>query len=142
MAAAIRVVDEQDVSPPETIPMLGAGPGPSFGVGGVPTAQPVPAPDPRVDVLAANVQKIAQAAESRLQALEQAVQGVPRGVGVLRSLSRPLGSRALVSLALLGCLGLAGAQAYQPSWQGLAIFGAYSILVFLPIVAAAYFRGE
>lgn len=78
----------------------------------------------------------------RLQAVETSIQSIPGAVGLLRALLRALGARILMFFALIGCLGLAGMAALWPSWQGLGIFCAFSALVYLPLAALTYFRGN
>src|ERR1700690_3859924 len=95
-------------------------------------ASPTAASGPSPEVVAAF-----QAIVGRLQAVEAAVQGVPKAVGLMRVLLAALGARALVGIALLGCLGLAAAAALHPSWEGCAIFCAFAVLGYLPIAALA-----
>ena len=83
-------------------------------------------PDPRV-VAAVT------ALNARLGAVEQAVVGVPKSIGVIRGLLLALGNRTMMSLAMLGCLGLAGYTAYAPTWQGMAITGMVILGVFAPL---------
>jgi len=126
MAAQIRVVEEQelgdkglaDAAPPVAIP------------------ETAPAQhDPQIV-------EAFRSMNGRLHAVEQAVQNVPKAIGIIRTMLHALGNRGLMTLAMLGCLGLAGATAFAPTWQSLAIFGAFAVLVYLPVAALTYFRGN
>ena len=97
--------------------------------------------DPRIPAIVAEVQKDFRTVEARLQALEGAIQGLPRAHTIVRALLASLGMRVLAFLALLGCLGLATVEAYSPSWPLLATFGMLIIGVLLPLVYVSY-RGN
>lgn len=120
MVANIRVVEETETGTSEH--------------GGLPLVAPQPSPPqfPQSEVIGAIHQL-----NGRLQAVESTIQGIPQAVGLLRALLRALGARALMVMALGGCLGLAGACAASPTWPGLAIFGAFSVLVYLPLAYLA-----
>ncbi len=115
MAAQIKIVDEQEI-------------GGSF----APASPPPISQAPPLDVLAA-----LHALNGRLQAVEAAIQGVPKAVGLIRTLTRALGARALMFVAMIGCLGLASATAVSQSWEGVSIFAAFAILVYLPMAYLA-----
>ena len=117
--AAVRIVEEADVGP------YGDPPNPA-----APIQLPPPAPDP--SIVAA-----LQSLNGRLQAVEGAIQGVPKALGLIGALTRALGNRALMLIALLGCMGLAGATALWPSTIGLAILGLFAVLVYLPMAYLA-----
>lgn len=134
MAAHIRVVDERAMGPVERLAMNGIDPAAAH--------IPPPAPSAALSEPHPEVVKAIHALAGRLQAVETATQGVPKTVGLIRVLLAALGARALVCLALLGCLGLAAADAVHPTWEGTATFGAFAVLVYLPIAALAYFRGN
>lgn len=113
MAAVVKIIEEQDVSEgPQAPPPASA-------------AQMASYVDPQVVAAIQNI-------NGRLQVAEATIQAVPKAIGLIGTLSRALGARALMFVSLLGCLGLAGAAALQPSWQGLGIFGAFAVLVYLP----------
>ncbi len=78
-----------------------------------------------------------QALDGRLKAVEQAVIGVPRSLGVLQGLLRALGTQALMALALIGCLALAAAVILNPTLVGAAILGAVAMVLYLPLAALA-----
>ena len=120
MAAQIRVVEEVEAG--------------ENALAGAPLSLGVPpeAPKPSQEVVAAF-----QLVGSRLAALETAVQGVPKAIGYIRTILRALGARTLMALAVVGCLGLAAAAAYHPSWEGLGIFVAFALLVYLPMAYLA-----
>ena len=120
--AAVRIVEEADVGP------YGDPPNPAAPIQ-LPPAAP-PAPDP--SIVAA-----LQSLNGRLQAVEGAIQGVPKALGLIGALTRALGNRALMLIALLGCMGLAGATALWPSTIGLAILGLFAVLVYLPMAYLA-----
>lgn len=108
MAAVVKIIEEQDVSEgPQAPPPV------------------APAIDPQIVAAIQNI-------NGRVQVAEAAIQAVPKAIGLIGTLSRALGARVLMFVSLLGCLGLAGAAALQPSWQGLGIFGAFAVLVYLP----------
>ncbi len=123
MAAAVKVVEEEEITaetPVRVIPPH------------MPTATPPAPAAPHPDIVAA-IQQL----NGRLQAVETTIQGVPASIGLIRSLIAALGNRALMALALLGCLALAGATALWPSWQGLAIFCGFAVLAYLPMAYLA-----
>jgi hypothetical protein len=134
MASVIKLVEESAVGGNGTLPAIGGEwPAPKE-----PPVAPPPAPsEPSPQIIAAF-----QAINGRLQAVESAVQGVPKAVGLMRVLLAALGARALVSIALLACFGLAAQAALHPSWEAFATFGAFAVLVYLPVAALAYFRGN
>lgn len=106
------------------------------------TAPVVSEPDPRVDTLIDQVAKIAQEAQGRLLALEQAVQGVPRAVGIARTLLAALSARMLAFIALIGCLALAGAEVFNPSWQILSTLAILIVGIFGPLIACSYWKNS
>lgn len=124
MAAAIKVVEEHEIQTDGATE-------PSVQVAPAQAASQSQPPDPQI-VAALH------ALNGRLQAVEGAIQGVPKTVGLIRTMTRALGANVLMTLALLGCLGLAGATAFAPSWQGAAISGGFAVLVYLPLAALAY----
>lgn len=97
-----------------------------------PLKLPLEQPQPHPQV----VQALKSLAD-RTAALEMAIQGVPKAAGIIRALLKALGARALMFVALIGCLGLAVATALSPSWPGLSIFGSFSVLVYLPLAYLA-----
>lgn len=121
MAGSIRVVSETDVGE----------------AGGVSLAQPLSSAAVSRETADPQIIAAFAAINGRLQAIEGAVQGIPQSVGLIRGLLRALGARVLMGLAMSGCLGLAGATAFWPSWQGLATFAAFSVLVYLPMAYLA-----
>lgn len=81
-----------------------------------------------------------QILNQRLLAVEGTIKDVPKAAGLLRALIAALSGRALQSLSLAGCLGLAGAAVWQPSWQTAGVFGMFIVGVYLPLAALAYFE--
>lgn len=127
--SAIRVVEETEVAP-------GAD-GSWVKQSTQPQAAAMPEPDGRLESAIAAIRTldgILGKANARLAALEAAMQGLPAGVGLLRSLVRALGSRAIALIGLLGCLGLAVETILYPSWQGLATLGIMVAGVILLVV--------
>jgi hypothetical protein len=122
MAGSIRVVEDTEVG--------------DAVIEGV-AAPPPTATAPDVSRETQQIVVALHALNGRLQAVENAIQGVPKAVGLIRNLIRALGSRALMCLAMLGCLGLAGFTIWQPTWQGMAITGMVIVGVFAPMAYLA-----
>lgn len=122
MAAQIKVVGEQEI---QGAAPLGA----------------LSAPTPDHSAAVAELQNAARIFATRLGAVETAIQGVPRAVGLLQSLAAALGARAVMVIALFGALGLATAAILSPSQNTLAIFGGYCVMIYLPLAILAY-RGK
>lgn len=145
MAAQIRVVGETDVDSAEGLPAS---------VSGLSAAIPTPAevspvapspafPQIHPEVVAAFQKsgQMFQAQEARISAAEKALASIPKAVGTIATLTRALAAKSLAALALLGCLGLAAANAYNPSWQLLSTLGMVIVGVFAPLVWVAYRNG-
>lgn len=116
MAAQIKIVDEAEIAEGQA-----AAQSQSF---------PLAPPDPRVVEALQNI-------AVRLAAAESAVQSVPKAIGVIGMLLRALGARVLMFFALAGCVALAAMMVLQSTWQGLIIFIAFAVLVYLPLAYIA-----
>lgn len=129
MASSIRVVAEQEMAP-------GSEPG-QWEPAEPPRAETSPAAvsDASPSIVSRETEIVAAIGllNGRLQAVEGVIAGVPKAMGAVRALAAALGNRALMLLALAGCLGLAAATVLWPSPVGIAIFGCFAVLVYLPL---------
>lgn len=105
-----------------------------------PLVSPSPAPTPAAAPHVSRETEIVGALQilnGRLQAVERTVADVPKAASLLRALLGALGTQSLMCLSMLGCMALAIPLALHPTWEGAAILGAFSVIIYLPLAALA-----